>query len=100
MNNFSLYLTDLARDDIFLSQKFYENQSPNLGNYFYDSIIADLDALEFYGGIHQKHFGFYRMLTKRFPFAIYYELDGEVVIVHAVLHTRKDILSILDRIDR
>ena len=91
MKNYALSLTNLSQEDIYTSQEFYEKQSPNLGVYFYDSIIVDLDALKFYAGIHQKHFGLYRMITKRFPYAIYYDIEGELVVVHAILHTRRNI---------
>ena len=98
MKSYALSLTDLSQEDIYASQDFYEAQSPNLGVYFYDSIIADLDALKFYAGIHQKHFGLYRMITKRFPYAIYYDIEDELVVVHAVLHTRRDFKFIEDRL--
>jgi plasmid stabilization system protein ParE len=91
MKSYALFLTELAQKDIYDSEKFYEDQSPNLGVYFYDSLISDLDALKFYAGIHQKYFGFHRMITKRFPYAIYYEIESDLVVVHAVLHTRRDI---------
>ena len=98
MKNYALSLTDLSQEDIYSSQKFYEDQSPNLGIYFYDSIIVDLDALRFYAGIHQKYFGFYRMITKRFPYAIYYDIEDSMVVVHAVLHTRRDLKFIEERL--
>ena len=90
MKSHALHLADDAQSDIYTSQAFYEHQSLGLGTYFYDSIIADLDALKYYGGIHAKHFGFYRMVTKRFPYVIYYDIEKDTVIVHAVLHTRMD----------
>ena len=94
MITYELSLTNLAREDIEKSRKF----SPNLGNYFHDSIVSDLDALTFYAGIHQKVFGFYRMLTKHFPYGIYYDIEGSLVIVHALLHTRQDPSAIVDRL--
>jgi hypothetical protein len=52
MQSYTLFLTELSQKNIYESQDFYEEQSPNLGIYFYDSIISDLDALKFYAGIH------------------------------------------------
>ena len=98
MQSYALYLTELSQEDIYSSQKFYEEQSPDLGVYFYDSIIVDLDALKFYAGIHQNYFGFYRMLTKRFPYAIYYDIEDDLIVVHAVLHTRRNIASVEERL--
>lgn len=38
-----------------------------------------------------KYFGFYRMLSKRFPYAIYYKIENESeVIVYRVLDLRRD----------
>ena len=98
MITYELSLTNLAQEDIEKSREFYNDISPNLGNYFHDSIISDLDALTFYAGIHQKVFGFYRMLTKHFPYGIYYDIEGPLVVVHALLHTRQDPSAIVDRL--
>jgi hypothetical protein len=59
MKYYDIFLTELAQDDIESSREFYENQSLYLGTYFYDSLLADLDALRFYAGIHQRHYGFF-----------------------------------------
>jgi hypothetical protein len=43
-----------------------------------------------YGGIHRKVFGYHRMLSKRFPYAIYYKLEeDQVVVAHRVLDLRR-----------
>ncbi|MEM9216114.1 MAG: type II toxin-antitoxin system RelE/ParE family toxin [Cyanobacteria bacterium P01_F01_bin.150] len=78
---------------------FYEAQSTGLGDYFRDCLIADIDSLVFYGGIHQIVYGYHRMLSKRFPFAIYYELKGGVVTVIAVLDARRDPLWVRERLN-
>ena len=98
MNNHKLRLTKPSQEDIHSSEIFYENQNSNLGVYFYDNIISDLDALKFYAGIHEKYFGFYRMLTRRFPYAIYYDIEDKTVVVHAILHTKRDIFSVRKRL--
>ena len=36
--------------------------------------VSDIEA-----GMHNKKFGFYRAFSKRFPFAIYYEVEEDVV---------------------
>ena len=100
MNNFLVTLTELAQDDLISSEAFYEKQAEGLGEYFRDSIIVDLDALVFYGGIHQKYFGYYRMLAKRFPYAIYYDVIDSTVVVHAILDTRKNPSWTYERLER
>jgi hypothetical protein len=56
--------------DIQYGQHFYEQQQDGLGVYFLDSLFSDIDALLLYAGIHQQYFGYYRALSKRFPYAI------------------------------
>jgi len=76
--------------DINNGKLFYEKNGTEIGNYFRDSIISDIEALFIYAGIHSKKFGFYRMPAKRFPHAIYYHIQKEVAIVVAILPMRKN----------
>ena len=79
-----------AADDLAEGFDFYESQKPLLGTYFFDSLISDIESLRLSAGIHSIHFGFHRMLANRFPFAIYYNLDGEIARVIAVLDMRRN----------
>jgi plasmid stabilization system protein ParE len=84
-------LLSSAQEDLYEGRLFYEKQGEGLGEYFFDSLFSDIDSLIFYGGIHQKVFGYHRMLAKRFPYAIYYRLEEEsVVVVWRVLDLRSD----------
>lgn len=80
-----------ALEDLYVGRLFYEKQGEGLGEYFFDSLFSDIDSLVLYGGIHAKVYGYHRMLSKRFPYAIYYKLEGEeVVVVYRVLDLRRD----------
>ena len=79
-----------ARDDLARGVAFYETQGEGLGEYFRESLISDVDSLKIYAGIHQRVFGFHRLLSKRFPYAIYYLNDKETVFVRAILDCRRD----------
>jgi plasmid stabilization system protein ParE len=79
-----------ARDDLADGFRFYEQQEEGLGGYFLESLFSDIDSLRLYAGIHPKIFGNYRLLSKRFPCAIYYAEQSETVFVKAVLDCRKD----------
>ncbi len=57
---------------------------------FFDSIVSDIESLSLYAGIHSKRFGLYRMLSKRFPFAIYYDVIETTAVVIAVLDARSN----------
>ena len=56
-----------AEADIREGYCFYEEQNDGLGDYFRDCIIADIDSLAFYGGIHEVSCGYHRKLASRFP---------------------------------
>ncbi len=60
-------------------------KSEGLDEYFWNSLLADIEKLRFEAGIHSRIFGIYRKLSKIFPYAIYYEIDFQNVYVIAVL---------------
>lgn len=83
-------ILDEAEQDLIDGFAFYERQSIGLGDYFLDSIFSDVESLHLYAGIHPLHFGYHRLLAKRFPFAIYYRIQNEVIRVYAILDCRRD----------
>jgi plasmid stabilization system protein ParE len=89
---------DEAERDLIDGYRFYEMQDQGLGDYFLDSLFSDIDSLHLYAGIHPIHFGWHRLLSKRFPFAIYYRLEQTVIQVWAVLDCRQDPSKIRDRL--
>ncbi len=91
-------LLDRVLDDLQAGLLFYESRQAGLGIYFMDSLLADLQSLHLYAGIHSRHFGFCRMLAKRFPFAIYYELNGDLVQVVAILDMRQEPGKLVERL--
>jgi len=78
-----------AMSDLENGWTFYERQSPGLGDYFFDSLFSDIDSLALYGGIHRIVHGFHRTLSKRFPYAIYYRVEGNEALVFRVLDCRQ-----------
>ena len=87
-----------AERDLEEGYHFYESQSPGLGSYFLDSLYSDIDSLAYFGGIHQLVFAYHRQLSKRFPFAIYYRIIDDVVMVFAVLDCRRNPSWIRERL--
>ena len=84
-------ILDAASQDLIDGARFYEKQENGLGGYFIDALFSDIDSLLIYAGIHPVFFGVYhRMLAKRFPFAIYYKVAGNIVSIHAVLDCRRN----------
>jgi plasmid stabilization system protein ParE len=83
-------ILDEAEQDLIDGFLFYDAQEPGLGDYFLDSISADIDSLQLFGGIHPIRSGRHFLLATRFPYAIYYIVVRRVVHVQAVLDCRRD----------
>ncbi len=91
-------LLDSAEKDLLDGFKFYENLSKGLGDYFLDSLFSDIESLYLYAGIHASHFGYHRLLSKRFPFAIYYRVLKDIIRVYAILDCRQNPAWVRDRL--
>lgn len=71
-----------------------------LGDYFLDSLFSDIDSLALYAGVHAMFFGDYRLLARRFPFAVYYKTVGNECIVWRVLDCRQNPSKTVDALKR
>jgi len=83
-------ILDEAEKDIATAMSFYESQSEGLGKYFLDSIFSDIESLHIYAGIHIVISEYHRLLSKRFPFSIYYKMKNKTIFIYAVLDCRKN----------
>ena len=64
-------------------------QAEGVSAYFFDSLFSDIDSLALYAGIHPKVFGYHRLLSKRFPYAVYYTFEDDLAVVWRVLDLRR-----------
>jgi plasmid stabilization system protein ParE len=86
----TIQILSSARRDLADGRDFYERQCAGVGDYFLDSLFSDIDSLTLYAGIHRNVFGFHRLLSKRFPWAVYYRVDERKnVVVYRVLDCRQ-----------
>ncbi len=86
----AVVVLDEAAEDLVTGRAFYDSREQGIGDYFIDSLLSDIDSLQIFAGIHSVHFGFHRMLSRRFPFAVYYDIDQNIARVAAVLDMRRD----------
>jgi len=70
---------------------FYEAQEAGLGDYFATCLRADIESLRLYAGINRVVYAdYHRLLSKVFPYGIFYTVEAETVLVWAVLDLRRD----------
>jgi len=79
-----------AKEDLAAGFAFFEEQQAGLGAYFLESLFSDIDSLKIYSGVHRRVFGYHRLLSKRFTFAVYYSVESGTAYVRAVLDCRRD----------
>lgn len=73
------------------ARDWYEKQRPGLGNEFLADISLAVESLLQDPRRYPEYYrGFRRILTRRFPFKIFYRFADEQVIVFRVLHGRRD----------
>lgn len=85
----NLNILPSAFADLAQGRDFYDDRNVGLGEYFLDTLFAEIESLRIYAGIHNKQFGYYRLLANRFPYAVYYQIENEGVVVYRVLDCRK-----------
>lgn len=93
-----LEISSDAESDLCDGYWFYERQSPGLGDYFRSCLISDIDSLQFFAGIHSIENGYHRLLSKRFPHAVFYSMTHDRVVIVAVLDLRREPLFIQRRL--
>lgn len=87
----NLRYTDRALDDIEVALVWYERQRNGLGLEFLDcverAILRILENPEAHR-IRYKHFR--ACIVRRFPFAVYYTIERDALVVHSVFHQHRD----------
>lgn len=85
-----IVILEEAEQDLIEGFHFYEDQEEDLGGYFLNALFADIQSLRLCAGVHRVWFGkYHRLLSKRFPFGIYYTRSADEARVHAVLDLRR-----------
>jgi hypothetical protein len=83
-----IVFTDYAKDNIKQAKLFYKQQNKHLGEYFLSVLKNDINSLKDCFATHKQVNGFYKLLTQIFPFAVYYKVNKNNIIIYAVLDCR------------
>lgn len=87
----TIRLSKGANDDLEQAYWFYERQEPGLGDYFRSCLDADIEGLLVTAGIHRQTFNdYHRLISRVFPYAIYYTLSDGTAVVWAVIDCRRN----------
>ena len=80
-----------AREELDEAATWYERQTPGLGQRFKDHVGEVLDRVRRTPEIHGRVYGDVRCAkVRRFPYAVYYRIEPDRVVVIAVFHGKRD----------
>jgi len=82
-------VSELAVADIREGHAFYARQDIRVAEHFMETVTGKLRLLESIGGVHVRVHKCCRMLAFPFPFAVYYTIRSDTVVVRAVLDCRQ-----------
>ena len=83
--------TDRSRDDIHLAFAWYERQRRGLGFEFLDCVEVSIKSIQGFPEMFKMVYGnFRRCLVRRFPFSIFYSIEGNEIVIHSVFDNRRD----------
>jgi toxin ParE1/3/4 len=86
-----LVIRPRAETDLREARSWYENQRAGLGTEFLAEIDTTIQILMRDPQRHPIYYrGFYRVLARRFPYKVFYRLEGDRIIVFRILHARRD----------
>jgi len=86
----SISISDEALADLDEGFWFYEAQDEGLGDYFSSQLKADIEGLKVTAGNHKRsETGYHRLLSHKFPHAVYYTFAADEAIVWAVVDCRR-----------
>lgn len=83
-------ILEKAVTDLKKSKEFYNRQESGIGDYFIDEILSEIQELERKSGVHLEQFNYFRKLSRKFPYAIYYYISRKKVFVIAILDLRQN----------
>ena len=84
-------ISEEALEDLNDGYLFYEAQQGGLGDYFASCLRADIEGLRAYAGIHRVVYrDYHRLLSRVFPYGIFYTMEDDAAVVWAVIDLRRD----------
>jgi len=89
--NWRVIIRPRAEADLQEAREWYETQRPGLGDEFLLEVRHAVELLAEHPERRPLYYrGFRRLLTRRFPFKLFYRLESDRVVVFRILHAKRD----------
>lgn len=85
-----LFLRPEAERDLTGARDWYDQKRAGLGDEFLDAVALAMRELAHDPELHRLYFrNFRRVLLRRFPYKIFYQVIGHRVVIFRVLHAKQ-----------
>lgn len=96
---YKVIIKPLAENDIFEAADWFEEKNPSLSFDFILKISETLSLIRKNPHHFQKKYkNIHVVFTSKFPFGIYYTIEKDIIFVHAVLHTKRNPQTGIERV--
>jgi len=96
----SLRIRPEAEQDLAETKLWYERKRAGLGDDFLLCVEETLDRIQRLPTVHAPVYkDVYRAFVRRFPYVVYYRVDGNLITVLAVMHGRRQARAWQSRAD-
>jgi hypothetical protein len=93
------FLPEVA-DDAVAAYAWYESRVPGLGDEFLRLFYASADEIPESPRLYQEvHAGFRRRLLRKFPYAVYFRIAQDQVVVFGLFHCARDPAAITEELE-
>ena len=83
-------LSKEAQTDALAAYHWYEERSPGLGAEFRLSLDATIHRISTHPFVYpEQHRGLRHTLVRRFPYAVYFRVSEDIILVVAVIHAKR-----------
>ncbi|EMK02049.1 type II toxin-antitoxin system RelE/ParE family toxin [Leptospira sp. B5-022] len=97
MTSLEVRIKPSAQEDILHSVNYYNSKKENLGFELILEIDSSLERIKYFPEIAPVVYkDFRQILTRRFPFRIFYEISENYIDVYAVLHQSREFRRLLE----
>ena len=80
-----------AESDLQEAKLYYDLQRPGFGDGFLASVGESIGYLEEHAERRAIYYrGFRRIITRRFPYKMFYRIENDRVVVFRILHVKQD----------
>ena len=87
----AVFIRPRAEEDLRQARRWYEAQRAGLGDELIEEVKRAIILLEDQPQRRPPYYrGFRRLLTRRFPYKLFYRLEGDHVVLFRILHAKRD----------